>query len=65
MNRPQLTVQFEPRDLWVGVYWDWSPRHDPADIYDYAEFRLKICLVPMLPIQLKLTWDGVVYGGGN
>lgn len=63
MNRPQLTVKFEPRDLWVGIYWDWSPRHEPDDIYDYSELKIYVCIVPMLPIRLTLTWGGVQFGG--
>lgn len=39
-----LSVLFEPRDLWVGVYWTktvWT-------------FTVYICIIPMLPI--KLNW---------
>ncbi len=62
MNRPQLTVKFEPRDLWVGCFWDYTAR-DKADIYDYAELRFYFCIVPMLPIILTLTWGGVYFRG--
>ena len=41
---------FEPRDLWVGVYWnfvrdDWKRQ---LDVY--------ICVVPMLPVRLRFQW---------
>ncbi len=62
MNRPQLTVKFEPRDLWVGLFWTYSGR-DKTDIYDYAELRLYFCIVPMLPIRLTLIWGGVQFKG--
>lgn len=35
-------VLFEPRDLWVGVYWDRRP----------GELRVYVCLVPRLPLLL-------------
>lgn len=51
---PKVRIKFEPRDLWVGVYWDYSPKSDPDDFYDYATLDIYICIVPMLPI--KLSW---------
>ncbi len=41
---------FEPRDIWVGLYWK-SFRGD-IDFY--------LCLVPMLPLHIKLEdfWLG-------
>lgn len=41
---PSVYVKFEPRDLWIGVYWNkpiWG-----LEIY--------ICIIPCLPI--KLMW---------
>ena len=42
-----VALIFEPRDLWVGVYWDryWEMGERPIDLY--------ICIVPMLPIRLS------------
>ncbi len=37
----QIVPMFEPRDIWIGVYWN---RED-----DYNEFY--VCLLPMLPIR--------------
>lgn len=34
---------FEPRDLWVGVYWDRTR-------YELAVY---ICLIPTLPLRLR------------
>ncbi|MDF0554892.1 hypothetical protein [Kamptonema sp. UHCC 0994] len=42
-------LKFEPRDLWIGVYWD----------YKYADLYLHICLIPMLPICLIFHGDWV------
>jgi hypothetical protein len=48
-------LKFEPRDLWVGVYWNVTgaqelpnPLKRRIDVY--------ICLVPMLPIHIR--WQG-------
>lgn len=51
---PRLWWEFiwEPRDLWVGVYWtrpDVKWRH-AVDIY--------LCAVPCLPLKLRLRWAG-------
>lgn len=54
MNRPQLTVMFSLRDLYIGARWHWSPREDPADDYDYGEFRLTVCIVPMPADQRRV-----------
>lgn len=36
------SILFEPRDLWIGVFWDRKP----------GELRIYVCLVPMLPLLL-------------
>lgn len=39
-----MWLLFEPRDLWVGIYWKLDCTHG----YIY------VCMVPMLPLQI--TW---------
>ena len=44
-----LKVSFEPRDIWIGLYWKKYPmivgtKPDTWDIY--------ICIIPMLPIRI-------------
>lgn len=38
-----MKIYFEPRDLWVGIYWT----------RDGTIMRLYICLLPMLPIRIS------------
>lgn len=45
-------VKFEPRDLWVGVFWDMQGR--PGGLL--RSFRLYVCLVPMIPLWLRISW---------
>lgn len=42
---------FEPRDLWVGVFWD-IIKPDAMDAYTYL--KIYICIIPMLPLFLKI-----------
>ena len=45
-----LSLEFKPADLWVGIFWKWSGTwRKPKDRLD-----LWICLVPCLPIHLRL-----------
>lgn len=41
---------WEPRDIWVGVYWNHERR---SRMY---RFDVYVCLVPFFPI--RLTWRG-------
>lgn len=49
----RLSVEFKPRDLWVGVYWAkrYSMLDEPQRKYD-----LWLCVVPMLPMHLRWSW---------
>lgn len=42
-------VLWEPRDLWIGVYWD----KRPFSAYGVQRIDLYICLLPMLPIHVS------------
>ena len=39
-------LKFEPRDIWVGVYWKRYP----------CALELFICFLPMLPWRLYFQW---------
>jgi len=43
--------EFEPRDLWIGVYWD-------VDRLRSCTFwRYYFCLIPMLPFHLVVRTE--------
>lgn len=51
----EVAVVFEPRDLWVGVYWN-------RDEYGSSNWRTRrlrvyVCIVPMLPIVFTRERD--------
>lgn len=51
---------FEPRDLWLGVYWTRDAAEYAFDGSPFRyEWRVYLCLVPMLP--LLVTWTTVAW----
>jgi len=45
----KIKIFFEPRDIWVGLYWK-RIEYSGGNIWD-----LYICLIPMLPINIYLA----------
>lgn len=46
-------VEFEPRDLWVGIYWTFEKLAVVKDS-DMRSFCIYLCIIPCLPIIF--TW---------
>lgn len=54
--------QWEPRDLWVGAFWDFHRWHagitgrDSAGTYSERpwSFHLYVCIVPLLPLHIYI-----------
>jgi hypothetical protein len=51
-SHTELRVKFEPRDVWVGVYWNMAQSVESA----YKRLDLFICIVPLLPVHLRFEW---------
>jgi hypothetical protein len=53
----RIQVKFEPRDLWVGLYWDWVEtvplQFTPKGRNFYYTLVLYICILPAFPIIIK------------
>jgi len=49
----RLSLIWEPRDCWVGVYWTWKTGvySDPEPTIT-RELHIFLCLVPCLPVHL-------------
>jgi hypothetical protein len=56
-GKPIRRVQLrrEPRDLWIGVYWD---RPSPLDMgwgFELRTLFIYVCLIPCLPLKITLS----------
>lgn len=57
MRRWSAQLLFEPRDAWIGLYWDRPFLGYARDGQMMWELRLYICLVPFFPLLLtKRLW---------
>jgi len=50
--RVTLKIRFEPRDLWVGLFWNITGLPSGR----IRALHLYLCLVPMVPIVFQITW---------
>jgi hypothetical protein len=49
---PEITAKFEPRDIWIGCYWNLAKSVESK----YRRLDVYICVLPMLPIHLRFEW---------
>jgi hypothetical protein len=60
-----ITFGFEPRDIWIGVYWRRGFGGWHWDVFDRelkvssVPWDVYICILPCLP--LRLHWERVTY----
>lgn len=43
-----IELLFEPRDLWIGLFWDWRP----CKYLCKDSLNIWICIIPMFPIHI-------------
>ena len=47
-----MTIKFEPRDIWIGVFWDMRPI--PGREW-FRELHVYVCPIPMLGVKIIFT----------
>lgn len=55
----EVRVRLEPRDLWVGVFWD----REPLPIFGGSVVSVYVCFLPCIPI--RLSWLSRRPGGAS
>lgn len=50
-------VKFEPRDLWVGLFWDREDIASGGGLFG-TTWRFYFCLLPMLPLVVSFDTGG-------
>ena len=50
-----IKLEFQPKDLWIGVYWEYQfNSDDPYDEDIKKNLHIWICLIPMFPLHITV-----------
>jgi len=47
-------IRWEPRDIWIGVYWTKAGRTTTLDS-DEEGYMIYVCIVPCLPLVIRVS----------
>ena len=50
----RVSIKYEPRDLWVGVFWDRREWNDLKEVVRGRSLHIYVCLIPCFPIIFVL-----------
>lgn len=45
-----VSIYFEPRDMWIGLYWDNDEQEGEDEKPVHVHFAY-VCIIPMIPIR--------------
>lgn len=54
MKLCEIIFRFEPRDLWLGIFWDYRTLGENG-LYEWNALDVYICVIPTLPIHFVFT----------
>jgi hypothetical protein len=57
VTRWRLSWRFDPRDVWVGVYWNTVELEGHGASYP-RRLEVFVCLVPFFPLYLRVPLRG-------